>query len=185
MAIGAGMSEPTEFDKYLDKELSDRLKILGFEPGWPVMELSGFNFGIDRINEALMSSTYWRPSAVEFYYEQRVKDSDEDQKWPLPMIPELIQALYEPFTPRLETLPVGCWDDPEWYIRGRLLRSGFDPHHGIDQMHVFIPHMETGEGHTIDICVVQLVRHHLPDADPTAPLAWLPKGTAPGQEPSS
>ena len=186
MAMEADPSTPYDPSKHLDKEQSDRLKVLGFEPGWPVMELGSFDFGIDRINEALMSSTYWRPTFIPFYYEQRaIECRDEDEVWQLYTIPELIQVLYAPFTPRNEAQPVGCWDDPEWYIRGRLLRSGFDPHTRIDQMHVLLGHMEPGQGQTIEGCIAQLVRYHRTDIDPTAPLMWLPKGAAPGQEPPS
>lgn len=165
----------------LSDKMSDELKALGFEPGWPVMQLGGFDFGIDLIHEALIKSTYWRPMPVPFVYTQRVS-AEEDEFWRLDMVPELVQALYEPFAPRLEPRAIGCQDDPKWYVRGRLFRGSFGAHPTVDRMHVLLDPMETQVGSTIDVCVAQLVRYERPDADPSAPLVRLDRSHAPGQD---
>jgi hypothetical protein len=75
----------TEYDGsslHLSKVMSDELKALGFEPGWPIMELGGFDFGIDLIHEALIRSTYWSPVAVPLVYTQRV----DDENWRDPVL---------------------------------------------------------------------------------------------------
>ena len=166
--------------RHLSEEMSDELKALGFEPGWPIMELGGFDFGIDLIHEALVRSTYWRPVAVPLVYTQRV-DDENDEDWRLDMVPDLVQALHEPFAPHLETCAIGCFDVPRWYVRGRLLPGAFATQRSVERMHLLLEPMETGAGSAIDVCLVQLVRYTRPDADPNAPLVQLRRSDAPGQ----
>lgn len=167
--------------RLLSSEMSDELQALGFEPGWPVMELHGCDFGIDLIHEALIRSTYWRPRSVPFVYRQRPHEQRE-QLWRLDMVPELVQAIYVPYQVDEADRAIGCHDHPKWYARGRLLRGTFEPSRYIDRIHVVLEPMEAQIGRTIDVCLVQLVRYVKPDADPRTPLVWLDRSKAPGQD---
>jgi hypothetical protein len=172
-----------------DKDISDQrpsdkwgdLKALGFEPGWPVMELSADDsptkLTLELIFDALRTTTYWSPKTIPFVYEQ---GGDSSESWRLPMVPEQIRAVYNPFAPNLAKRPIGCYDDPSWYLRGHLLHNALNPEPHLDRMHAWIPHtLEDGAIH--DVFVVQLVREERPDADASAPLEWLSSDWPPGQ----
>ena len=158
-----------------------KLKRLGFEPGWPVMELRADDnlttLTLELVFDALRTTTYWSPRTIPFSYSQ---GGDSNAIWPLPMVPEEIRAVYDPHAPHHEERPVGCHDSPSWYLRGHLLHSGLNPEPHLDRMHAWIPHTQP-DGTIFDALLVQLVREERADADPHAPLVWLPSGDPPGQ----
>lgn len=166
----------------LSVDMSDRLKQLGFEAGWPIIVLSGSaqdeSLGVSDFTESLRTSTYWAPCPVKLIYSFR--DDCGDNGWVFAIVPELVQAVYVPYTPRLEQHPIGCWEHPDWYIRGRLAHGGFNPDPHPDRVHIWME-SSNQEGALPEEFFVQLVRGDRTDTDPDACLTFLPQGAIPGQ----
>ena len=179
--MGADQVEERGDSRLLSDDMSRELRSLGFESGWPVMELGGLDFGIDEIFGAFIATTYIRPVSVPFIYEQRV--GDQDYVWHLDTVPHLVQAVYVQYQVGLDDRPIGCHEHPKWYIRGHIAHGVSNPEPQlIDRVHVLLEMMETGADAKIDICMYQLVRSELFGSDPGAPLQWLDGSKAPGQQ---
>jgi hypothetical protein len=151
-------------------EISDTLKALGFDPGIPVYDLSKVEFGPDRVKEALFQSTLHRPVLLHF------SEDDADPSTPLgvdlSMVVESVQVYYAPREPRLDGKPIGCWEDPEFYLRGFAYKSGFDPYPEVIRMHVYL---RVASGSGFDGATLQIVREPS-GADPSTPLAYGSQG---------
>ncbi len=127
----------TERSRELAKERSDKLKAAGFDPGVPYHQIAPrLGHPTPRVSlflDALKDSVYWRPRAIELVH--RPGDIYESL---IPVVPELVEVLYKSRTFGLYPgeLPFGCWDEPDWYVRGHLLRSSFGP-----QLPHFVVHL--------------------------------------------
>jgi hypothetical protein len=152
----------------LPPELSDRLKECGFDPGIPVYDIDPLDFDRDQIKRALFDSTYRNPITVTFR-----SDQDEWKDTPigrgLEMVVELVRAVYVPCEPFVGSGLFGCYDKPEWYLRGFLYKSGSDPYPEVVRMHAYLEVDGGPEVGKIDRANVQVVRHPS-GTDPSTPL---------------
>jgi hypothetical protein len=164
----------------LSLSTSDELKAFGFDPGIPVYEINqvDFNlFDLDRVKQALFGSTYRNPVTLPFRFGHHIPREPAPEV-SLDMIVEMVQAFYPPNIPSLSMKkPIGCFDDPEWYLRGYVYKSGFDPYPETIRMHVYIA--TGGAGNDFSHALVQLVRQPS-GADPSTPLVY--GDGVPGQE---
>lgn len=163
-------SEQTDDERTVVEALSQQLKALGFDPGTPVFEMSG-TITMEQVQQALFASTYNKPVVVPFTY-----GDEPSETWSLPMVVELVQAIYEPFSISVGENPLGCWEHPCLYLRGYLQKSAFDPYPETIRMHAYLD-VERDEG-TIEGGTLQLVRPS--GADPQTPLVRIER--APGQD---
>ena len=154
-------------------EATDRkLRALGFDPGVPVFSIT-CNVQREQVQQALFESTYGSPIALPLSY----TDPDETASpWELPMLVELVQALYTPFRIYPDDAPAGCHKYPSWYLRGFLHKSAFDPNPETIRMHVLFD-VDPDEG-DIETGILQLVRQPV-EADPESPYFYGDHG--PGQ----
>jgi hypothetical protein len=154
----------------LTEEQSNLFKALGFDPGIPVYDFSKIQFDCDRLKEALFDSTCQHPITLPFL------EDDVDPTCPigvdLAMVAELVQAYYAPHEPRLDGKPIGCWEEPEFYLRGFAYKSGFDPDPEVVRMHVYLRVRKKGE---FAGATVQIVRQPS-GADPSTPLVYGNQG---------
>jgi hypothetical protein len=162
----------------LSLSTSDELKAFGFDPGIPVYEIDDFDFDLDRVKQALFGSTYKNPVTLPFRFGRHIPGEPAPEVT-LDMIVEMVQAFYPPNIPSLSmNKPISCMDAPEWYLRGYVYKSGFDPYPETIQMHVYIA-TGGGKGDQFNHALVQLVRQPS-DADPST---LLVRGDGvPGQE---
>lgn len=135
------------------------LTAFGFEPDIPTYVIHYMPTGdepkpgtitVDMLKRALFESTYARPVVIPFVY-----DPGEGLSWELPMVVELAQALYIPAIREGREGPaLGCWEYPDWYLRGYLHKSPFDASVETTRMHVYI----TTDGGSEDLgtAIVQL-----------------------------
>lgn len=93
---------------------SERLIALGFDPATSVYAVGNPDFNMADVRQALFQGTYLHPQTIPLVY-----DSGD---WNLPVVPELIQATYYVVESRS-----GRADLPNWYVRGHLPLSGFNP----------------------------------------------------------
>jgi hypothetical protein len=166
-------SEQVDEPHEANEETDQQLKRLGFDPGIPIFEMGG-EINLEEVQRATFESTYSRPAVVPFIY-QGSQDGDIE-KWALPMLVELAQAVYTPFSTHATETPTGCWEHPSWYLRGFLSKSAFDPYPETIRMHAFLA-VEPDEG-GIETGILQLVRHPS-GADPQTHLVFGQLG--PGQ----
>ena len=162
----------------LSLSTSDELKAFGFDPGIPVYEINqvNFDFDLDRVKQALFESTYQNPVTLPFEFGSNPGDGGSEVT--LHMIVEMVQAFYAPNIPSLSMKkPIGCIDAPEWYLRGYVYKSGFDPYPETIRMHVYIA--TGGAANDFNHALVQLVRRPS-DADPSTRLVY--GDGVPGQE---
>jgi hypothetical protein len=158
----------------LPPELSDRLKACGFDPGIPVDEITSVDFDLDHVKRALFDGTYQQPVQVTFR-----SDKERLQETPigvgLPMVVELVQAVYVPLEPHAGSGLFGCINTPDWYLGGFLYKSGYDPYPEIIRMHAYLEVDSSSDGgSTINSAIVQVVRHTT-EADQSAPLVFSGK----------
>jgi hypothetical protein len=161
----AGDDTPTPVDT-IRSDMSERLVALGFDPGIPVHEVEDLDFDLDAVKRALFESTYQNPITLPFRFRSDIPPYLADLE--LRMVVSAVQAYYEPYAPIVGmSRPLGCWSPPEWYVRGFLYKSGFDPYPEIVQMHVYL--RTDGSESTLHSALVQVVRHPS-GADPSTPL---------------
>lgn len=115
---------------------------LGFVPGLPIYETHQVEggdppiaepFTVETLKRALFESSYSKPVVVPL----RCSDPDNSSRL-LPMVVELAQAIYEPMSVRKDERPVGCWEYPDWYLRGYLHKSPFDATAETIRMHAYL-----------------------------------------------
>lgn len=155
----------------LPEEISERLKGLGFEPGIPVHEIDKVDFDFGHVKDALFGSTYRQPITVTFR-----SDKEALEETPigvgLPMVVELVQAIYVPLEPSVGSGHFGCTNVPDWYLRGFLYKSGYDPYSEIIRMHAYLElGSDPDEMSKIEVARVQVVRHRM-SVDRSEPLVW-------------
>jgi hypothetical protein len=149
----------------IDPVFGDRdgkLAKLGFVPGLPIYtthntdqddeSAGGSTITVETLKRALFESSYSKPRVVPLLY--RTPDNLLPPL-PLPMVVELAQAIYEPMTLRVDDRPVGCWEYPDWYLRGYLHKSPFDATAETIRMHAYL-NTEAGTS-AINVYYVQLV----------------------------
>jgi hypothetical protein len=150
----------------LGEEMSNLLKKFGFDPGVPVYDFTRIAFGVDRLKEALFDSTFEHPITLPFL------EADADPASPigvnLAMVVETAQAYYAPHEPCLDGIPIGCWENPEFYLRGFAYKSGFDPYPEVVRMHVYLRVHDKGQ---LEGATLQFVRKPS-GADPATPLVY-------------
>jgi hypothetical protein len=69
------------------------------------------------------------------------------------MVVESVQAYYAPYEPYIDGIPIGHWENPEFYVRGFVYKNGFNPCPGIVRMHVYLRVHDKGqfEGATLQV----------------------------------
>jgi hypothetical protein len=163
---GAGTPEeaaPEERDNRLVwEEFSDKLKGMGFDPGIPVYEVT-VPFTEKDIKAALFKSSYASPKILSFRIDHGGGDS-----WDVPMVVELVQAIYTPYRVGKVDRPLGCWPYPEWHIRGFLFKSPFDPYNEVIRVHALVQKNSPDE---LDMAYIQVVREPS-DASSETRLEW-------------
>lgn len=139
------------------RELSDKLKAAGFDPGWPYYWIESHDHDVIRLSvfkEALFGSSYWEPQTVSLVH---VDPEDGQSKTAIPFVPELMEARYQPrLLSQGQGNAFGCWDYPDWYARGHLRRSGFGPQLPHLTVHLYIV-LEANQADEIQTIYVQLV----------------------------
>jgi hypothetical protein len=155
--------------RLVDEKLSGELKAFGFDPGVPVYAVDELDFDLDLVKKALFESTYRRPTTLPFYIGSRDPLDFTGPDLELDMVVELVQAFYAPREVRIGVTPVGCFDAPEWYLRGFAYKSGFDPHPDVICMHVYIA--TGGAANDFNHAIVQIVNHPS-GVDPSTRLSY-------------
>ncbi len=148
----------------LDETLSERLKALGFDPGWPIYGHGDVYADLDltKIRKALFESTYTSPHLVGLEAAFQTEDSDCAQ---LPMLLELVQLVY---VPEGGSKPLRLTEYPHYYLRGLLYRNNHDRQLDPVQLHAYID-AYTPE----DIRAVYIQAVPRPSgADAITPLQW-------------
>lgn len=149
------------------REMSDKLKAAGFDPGVPyyVIEAPDPNeIRVPVFKEALFESSYWEPKSVPL-----VHTAAEQIETSIPFVPELMEARYQPrILSQGQEDTFGCWDFPDWYTRGHLRRSGFGPQLPHFTVHLYIV-LEANDAEEIQTIYVQLVAEPS-GADPSTTL---------------
>lgn len=149
------------YSVYLPEEKSDKLKQLGFDPGLPVYEVSS-DFTEQDLQRALFESQFQNPKPLTFVMDQL------DMGWDLAFVIESLQLVYLPFVTGLSDKAFGCWDEPEYFLRGYLSMNPVDPDPKRIRINVYI---EKDTPDTLDVTFLQVVRE--PSGAPAdAPLIW-------------
>jgi hypothetical protein len=156
-----------ELTRYLSEELSNKLKLLGFDPSCPVYEIS-LDFEPSLLEEALFQSTYKKPILLPLEIIERTEHFPLD--WDVPMVVESVQAVYLPYAVGVGETPTGCYERPEWFVRGFLYKSGFDPYLQVVRINLYCQTQANDDGR-FDLGFLQVVRN--PSAvNPDTPLRW-------------
>jgi len=144
-------------DEEVGTQITTRLIAFGFDPGIPVYEIDKPDFEVDDLKRAVFESTYRKPVTLRFQ-----SDKDEFMETPLAeglhMVVELVRVFYAPSEPFVGSGLVGCYNEPEWYVRGFLYKSGFDPYPEVLLMHAYLQN-DGKEVSRIDQAVLQVVRN--------------------------
>ena len=152
-----------DMSQLLSEEMSDRLKAFGFDPGIPVYEDARPRFDLGDVQRALFQSTYRSPITLPFFF-------GEGRDIELHMVVRWVQAYFEPYAPDLRMRrPLGCYNEPEWYLRGFLYKSGFDVNPEVVPMHVYLT--TDGGDPKLHAALVQVVAA-ASEADPSTRLTW-------------
>lgn len=168
MTEGQHVEQQDETPRALSEEDSDMLKGFGFDPGIPVYAIDEIAFDLGQIKHALFDSTYRNPTILPFYTGSRHPGDDPGVE--LYMVLELVQAYYPPYAPILGMgAPLGCFNAPEWYLRGFLYKSPHDPYPEAIRMYVYIA--TGGSADDFNHAIVQVVRQPS-GADPSIPLVY-------------
>jgi len=161
---GADYTPPP--DETMATETSERLVGLGFDPGLPVYELEPVGFDLDNLKQALFGSTYREPVTVTF-----LSDKEDMQDTPLgfgvAVQVELVQLFFLPSEPHVGSGVVECHPEPQWYLRGFVFKSAFDPYPETIRVHARLDN--DSPEIRIDKALVQFVRQPS-GADPSTPM---------------
>jgi hypothetical protein len=155
----------------LDEVLSERLKRLGFDPGWPVYghDDATTSLEIEKVHKALFESTYTKPHLIEL---QTTPTTDDRDVTELPMLLEYVQLVY---VPEAGSKPLSLAECPHYYLRGQLYRNSHDRRAGSVQLHAYI---DAYTPEAIRAVYIQVVPRPS-GADTTTPLRWAE--VAPGE----
>lgn len=109
--------------------ISEDLKRRGFEPGESVHRFRP-EFELGDLQESLFGSTYSLPRHLEMNIGGGVGM--------LRVVVDCVKQFYLPHAHCVDDKPLGCYDYPEWYIEGWLLKSGFDPYGEVVRVRMFV-----------------------------------------------
>lgn len=141
------------------RDRADKLLELGFVPGFSIYETQIIDheesteaepITIDTLKRSLFESSYSKPVVVPLLHR-----TPDNLRLSLSMVVELAQAIYQPMSLRVDDRPVGCWEYPDWYLRGYLHKSPFDASVETIRMHAYL-NTEAGT-EIINEYLVQLV----------------------------
>jgi hypothetical protein len=144
-----------EQTRYLSEEHSKKLKLLGFDHSCPVYEIS-LDFEPSLLQEALFRSTYTKPILLPLEIDERTEHFPFD--WGVPMVVESVQAVYLPYAVGIGETPTGCYERPEWFVRGFLYKSGFDPYLQVVRMNLYCQTQGSSDDR-FDLGFLQVVRN--------------------------
>lgn len=119
----------SEFDGDARQATSDSYKAHGFEPGEAVHEFA-ISFTKEELERSLFGSTYSNPSVIQ------VNLDDYDVH--LAVVVTMAKQVYTEHTQLLTDAPLGCFERPEWYLEGWLLKSGFDPYPEVVRVRAYL-----------------------------------------------
>lgn len=104
---------------------SEKCVRLGFQPEVPYYEITNVDFGVDLVRKALFEGTYRDSVVVPLKINQIVRGSVDEF---FAFVVVSVQAVYEPHERDTHDLPIGCWNHPDWLVRGHLVKSPHDPY---------------------------------------------------------
>jgi len=139
---------------------SERLIALGFAGHVPVYGIGNPGFSLADVKEALFQGTYQQPQPVTLL--------NGDAGVRLAVVPELIQA-----THYVTDGYNGRSDLPNWYVRGHLPRSGFNPDQPLCTVHMELILARIDDPDQVEAVNYQLVA----DPPPTASSRQLARAT--------
>lgn len=105
------------------------LRDRGFEPGEPVHEYERC-FTREEAAQSLFASTYSAPVPVFL--------SADDAATRIPVILTRAEPRYCPYRVVPGSTPAGCYEQPDWYFEGWVLKSGFDPSNTITRVRIYV-----------------------------------------------
>ena len=100
---------------------------LGFDLNLPMYEIlcQAQDLDIELVKRALFDSTYRDPVFLPLHLEEVSGSGPEDF---YPMVVHSVSAVFLPHEPDHLGRPVGCYDEPDWLVRGYLVKSAHDPY---------------------------------------------------------
>lgn len=118
-----------EFDDDIQRAASDRHKARGFVAGESVHEFT-IGFSKEELQQSLFESTYSNPIAI------RVELEDCDIH--LEVVVTIAKQVYTEYTNLVTDGPLGCFEEPEWYLEGWVRKSGFDPYSEVIRVRAYL-----------------------------------------------
>jgi hypothetical protein len=162
------MGQPEGFEPgaSLQPDIAERLKKLGFDPGWPVYGHSSEDEPIElgQVKAALFESSYLEPVVVPF----EAKTPGVGLPDEVPMLLELAKLVWVPETVSESEVPLKCHNYPDWYLRGVLYKNSLLPDGTAVPMHAYL---EMGTPVDMDGIYLQFVPRPS-DLSADAPLKW-------------
>ena len=157
----------------VDGELGDLLKSLGFDPGAPIYRATpaeSYKEVFERIMEGLYNNGW--PMLEPILLSWRTRDRRHGTQTAQVLV-ELLQAVHKPFciAPDGPITTGTDFEDPDWYVRGSLIRHWSDP--PSRRFHAYIQ-TEPGRLAARDWphgMVIQIVKEPS-GAEPSTPLSW-------------
>jgi hypothetical protein len=125
-------SDPTPHGDELEQHLSQRLKSLGFDPGWPVYRHDDAQWGgitVEDIRKALFESTYMEPVPIMFGLDGHV---------PIRILVLLVKPVWVPEVYGPAASPIDCEDDPHWYLQGVVYKNSLLPTPAVTPVHAYV-----------------------------------------------
>lgn len=130
---------------------SERLIALGFVEGAPVYSIANPGFSLVDVKEALFQGTYLEPRPISLL--------GSEHGIRLGVVPELIQATF-----CVTDGYKGRGDLADWYVRGHLPQSGFNPDHPLCVVHMELILARIDDPDQIEHVNYQLVADRPPEA---------------------
>ena len=121
-------------------------KAMGFEAGESIHQFTP-RFSKQELRAALFDSTYNGPIALAI---------ETDGSVHLKVIVALVKTVYIPNVVALNDSPLGCWQLPDFYLEGWLLKSGFDPYNEVVQVRAILRTQDSDDG-SFDVGYIQRV----------------------------
>lgn len=118
----------SEFDEDIRQAASDRHKARGFVAGESVHEFR-IGFTKEELHQSLFESTYSNPSFIRVELEPYTN---------LDVIVTMAKQVYTEYTHHVSDSPLGCFDEPEWYLEGWVRKSGFDPYSEVVRVRAYL-----------------------------------------------
>lgn len=152
--------------RYLNEEFDRRLKAFGFDPGRPVYEMQDVAFTFEALQQALFRSTYDALPILLF-------NIGREERYRVPVVVELVQVAFQPQAFFIGERGISCMPQPDYYVRGYVQQSGFDPQAQPIVVHALVEMDAADEqqGPSIHVVYVQTVREPT-NTPPDTPLRW-------------